>query len=248
MKKKWLQNVSFQWLIQGHLSEEQAKGIALGAKQSLAHKPIDKEALKDAIKGMIKLPDKTVFDYMEMNPRTEDSVNPNSAIMSYFQLGEYTYEKSAIVTVLFSLLNEPCFQQLRNKEQLGYVVQTSFNSQQKVLGGQILVQSGDHGPDFLESRINNFLKTFLYKSDGKPFSEEDVEAAKKQQIENLQLKALDLATETAENWIYIQGNYVHKQAEGKIEVSEVTDILITSYQNITVDQVNETARLLFQDN
>merc|ERR1712203_682421 len=110
MKKKWLQNVSFQWLIQGHLDAEQAKKIALNAKESLSHKPIEKEALKDAIKGMVKLPDKTAFSYTEMNPRTEDSVNPNSAIMSYFQLGEYTYEKSAIVTVLFSLLNEPCFQ------------------------------------------------------------------------------------------------------------------------------------------
>lgn len=139
MKKKWLQNVSFQWLIQGHLTEEEAKEIARSAQASLVHKPLQKSQLKDAIKGMIKLPNKTVLDYEEMNPRTEDSVNPNSAIMSYFQLGEYTYEKSAIVTVLFSLLNEPCFQQLRNEEQLGYVVQASFNSQVKVLGGQILV-------------------------------------------------------------------------------------------------------------
>jgi len=41
---------------------------------------LDKNQLKNAIKGMIKLPDKSVFDYTEMNPRTEDSVNPNSAI------------------------------------------------------------------------------------------------------------------------------------------------------------------------
>lgn len=61
------------------------------------------------------------------------------------------------------------------------------------------------------------------------------------------MKALDLATETAENWIYIQGNYVHEK-DNKIEVSEVTDILIASYQSITVEQVNEIARLLFKDN
>ena len=84
---------------------------------------------------MVKIPDKLVLNYEEFNPRTEDAVNPNSAIMSYFQFSEYTYENSAIVTILFTLLNEPCFEQLRNKEQLGYVVQCSFNSQQKVLGG-----------------------------------------------------------------------------------------------------------------
>lgn len=42
------------------------------------------------------------------------------------------------------------------------------------------MQSGDHGPDFLESRINNFLKTFMEKNDGKPFTEEQVEAVKQQ--------------------------------------------------------------------
>lgn len=42
------------------------------------------------------------------------------------------------------------------------------------------MQSGDHGPDFLEARINNFLKTFMEKNDGNPFTKEEVEAAKKQ--------------------------------------------------------------------
>jgi len=71
---------------------------------------------------MVMIEDRMVLNYEELNPRTEDAVNPNSAIMSYFQYSEYTYEKSAIVTILFTLLNEPCFEQLRNKEQLGYVV------------------------------------------------------------------------------------------------------------------------------
>jgi len=140
------------------------------------------------------------------------------------------------------------FQQLRNKEQLGYVVQASFNSQLKVLGGQILVQSGDHGPDFLESRINEFLKEFMEENNGNPFTEEQVEAAKKQQIDSLQLKALDLATETQENWIYIQGNYLHSDQDGKITVTDVTDTLINSYRDITSSQVNAAARELFITN
>jgi len=57
-----------------------------------------------------------------MNPRTEDAVNPNSALLCYFQAGPYSYELSALCTILFSLLNEPLFEQLRNQEQLGYVV------------------------------------------------------------------------------------------------------------------------------
>jgi hypothetical protein len=58
---------------------------------------------------MSKIPDHTCLNYSEFNPRTEDAVNPSSAILSYFQLGEYTYDRSALCTVLMILLNEPCF-------------------------------------------------------------------------------------------------------------------------------------------
>jgi len=77
---------------------------------------------------MVNLPDRSVFNYTEFNPRSEDAVSPNSAILCYFQLGEYSFAKSAICTILVKLLNEPFFDQLRNKEQLGYVVQCNFLS------------------------------------------------------------------------------------------------------------------------
>jgi len=32
-------------------------------------------------------------------------------------------------------MQEPCFEQLRNQEQLGYIVETNVNSQAKVIGG-----------------------------------------------------------------------------------------------------------------
>ena len=35
LKKKWLQHASFQWLIQGHLTEEDAKKIVFDAKEAL---------------------------------------------------------------------------------------------------------------------------------------------------------------------------------------------------------------------
>ena len=63
-----------------------------------------------------KLPKNTVFNYADMNLRQEDSTNPNSAILSYFQLGEFTYENYAIMSCLVSLLHEPLFSQLRSKE------------------------------------------------------------------------------------------------------------------------------------
>lgn len=71
---------------------------------------------------LAKLPNKSVLNYVHMNPKSEDRVNPNSAIQSYFQLGELTVQNYAIMQCLMGLIKEPLFNQLRNKEQLGYIV------------------------------------------------------------------------------------------------------------------------------
>jgi hypothetical protein len=91
------------------LTIDSALKIADVAKQSIDHKALELDDIQ-IFKSMVKIPDRAVLNYEEFNPRTEDAVNPNSAIMSYFQYSEYTYEKSAIVTILFTLLNEPCFE------------------------------------------------------------------------------------------------------------------------------------------
>ena len=92
-----------------------------------------------------------------MNLKQDENINPNSAILSYFQLGEFTYENYAIMSCLISLINEPLFSQLRSREQLGYIVAARFDGRNKGLAGQIVVQSNKYGPEYLESRINLVL-------------------------------------------------------------------------------------------
>lgn len=48
--------------------------------------------------------------------------------------------------------------------------------------------------------------------------------------------AQNLASETSENWIYIMGDYLDMRNG---QVQDVTDLLIKSYQNISVDSVNK---------
>jgi hypothetical protein len=66
---------------------------------------------------MNKLDKKTVYSYEEDNHHVEGGqINPNSAIMSMFIDGEKSYELSGLLRVLFSLLKEPAFNQLRTNE------------------------------------------------------------------------------------------------------------------------------------
>lgn len=69
-----------------------------------------------------------------------------------------------------ALIKEPMFNQLRNKEQLGYIVQAKFDGRNKGLAGQIIVQSNQYGPEYLESRINLVLDGLAKKK--QPFKAE----------------------------------------------------------------------------
>lgn len=84
--------------------------------------------------------------------------------------------------VLVDLLKEPCFNQLRTQEQLGYIVDAQFVSTAKVIGAAIQVQSSNYGADYLESRINQFLLDM--KSKG-TFDAAKVENIKRSKIQNL---------------------------------------------------------------
>lgn len=55
------------------------------------------------------------------------------------------------------IINEPCFNILRTKEQLGYIVFSGIRRANGVQGLRIIVQSDRH-PTFIDQRVENFLK------------------------------------------------------------------------------------------
>jgi insulysin len=62
----------------------------------------------------------------------------------------------AKVLLLGQIADEPCFDQLRTKEQLGYVVFSGASLHNTWLGYRILIQS-ERTPEYLEARIDSFL-------------------------------------------------------------------------------------------
>ena len=59
------------------------------------------------------------------------------------------------------MLSEPAFDQLRTKEQLGYIVFTGVkNINSLVLAIHIIVQSNHKDPQYLDERIEDFLISF----------------------------------------------------------------------------------------
>jgi len=78
------------------------------------------------------------------------------AITIYLQCFQRTLENNALIDFFAQLISEPCFDQLRTKEQLGYLVSAKIFRAYGAQGLQITVQS-TFGLDHVNRRIERFL-------------------------------------------------------------------------------------------
>jgi insulysin len=88
----------------------------------------------------------------------------NSAIHYYCQVGTDAERRVEMLNDLFGqAIHEPCYDQLRTHEQLGYIVWSGPRWDFGVLGFKIVVQSSDYSPKHLSARIDAFLADFERK-------------------------------------------------------------------------------------
>uniref|UniRef100_A0A1A9ZU27 Insulin-degrading enzyme n=1 Tax=Glossina pallidipes TaxID=7398 RepID=A0A1A9ZU27_GLOPL len=90
----------------------------------------------------------------------ENEFHKSSCTQVYFQCGPQTDHSNIMVNLMAQILTEPCYDCLRTKEQLGYIVFSGMRKVNGVNGFRIIVQSSKH-PSFVEDRIENFLKNYL---------------------------------------------------------------------------------------
>ena len=77
--------------------------------------------------------------------------------MTLLQIGLDSTRRNMLLQLFAQIIKESCFNVLRTKEQLGYIVFSGVWRQGGVHGLQFIVQSHKK-PKFLDSRIENFLK------------------------------------------------------------------------------------------
>uniref|UniRef100_A0A5B7A3B8 Putative nardilysin isoform X1 n=1 Tax=Davidia involucrata TaxID=16924 RepID=A0A5B7A3B8_DAVIN len=108
--------------------------------------------------------------------RVKNKLETNSVVELYFQIepevGTESTKLKAVVDLFDEIVEEPLFNQLRTKEQLGYVVDCSPRVTYRILGFCFRVQSSDYNPVYLLGRIDNFingLKELLDELDDESF-------------------------------------------------------------------------------
>jgi len=83
-KKEFLKNSFSQWLVMGHIQKEEALDLVLTALDNFKSEQRSKEEM-EYLPQVVALSEKTVIQIEQENHVAEGRVNPNSAIVAYFQ-------------------------------------------------------------------------------------------------------------------------------------------------------------------
>lgn len=191
---QYLGNLFIQCLIQGNISKEDAIELSLIVKNGLSCEPVSHENIPEI--RVHQLPYGERYCIVESFTAND----PNSIVTNYYQSGLGSIQESCIIEMLLMLMEEPLFDSLRTKQQLGYDVSCSLRETFGILGFSVSVhcQSDRNSAESVEKRITEFLRDFLQTL--KQISLVDFEEVQESLIKLKQCADIHLKQEVRRNW------------------------------------------------
>lgn len=176
-----------------------------------------------------------------------DTLNVNSCIEYNIQISEDSSDDDLrVLTDLFgTVVREPCFDQLRTKEQLGYVVFLLVKLGRTTLGFRFLVQS-ERSTAYLEYRIDEFLAQFArYVRD--EMTEEDfgkfkaaMRASKMQKLKHLGEEANRFMTAINDGYFDFEARQRHVRVLDTVTKAQ----FVAFVEEYILNDSDKTARLV----
>lgn len=244
----WKNGLFAEVLIQGNFNVNDASKIAEDIDHHFkAFVPIERE--KQKIRPIISLlthviPSKTWLRY-EVD--LKDPNNVNSCIEYFIQVSTSPDELklSVLTELLATVMRESCFNQLRTKEQLGYVVFSGLKVLRTSFGIRILVQS-ERSTSYLEFRIDEFLEKF-----GRYVNSELTDEGFAKFKQSLRVKKLaklrNLQEEVNKFWNAISSGYFDfQESERHVEVLDTLakEEFVKFYNDYVLNISGNSARLV----
>ncbi|XP_075072253.1 insulin-degrading enzyme isoform X1 [Mixophyes fleayi] len=198
-----LSRLHVEALLHGNITKQTALGIMQMVEDTLIEHAHTKPLLPSQLVRYreVQLPDKGWFVYQQRN-----EVHNNCGIEIYYQTDMQSTSENMLLELFCQIIAEPCFNTLRTKEQLGYIVFSGPRRANGIQGLRFIIQS-EKPPHYLESRVEAFLKT-TEKS-----LEEMSDEAFQKHIQALALRRLDkpkkLSAECAKYWGEIISQQYH---------------------------------------
>ncbi|XP_020086086.1 nardilysin-like isoform X2 [Ananas comosus] len=215
-----LSQLHFEGLCHGNLSEEEAINVADAFTKIFSVQTLPVELRHQ--EHVLCLPSGA---RLLRSVNVKNTLEVNSVVELYFQIeqdiGTEATRLRAITDLFGSIIEEPCFDQLRTKEQLGYVVECGPRMTYRVLGFCFRVQSSKYGPFYLQERIENFVNSIQGLLDG--LDDESYENHRSGLIAEKLEKDPSLSYETGHHWSQIvEKRYLFNML--KLEAEELRTI------------------------
>ena len=217
-----LSNVYIEALFHGNLTQARALELMDIVESKLA----DTNGGKRAPSKRMRKSQRLVLREVQLTPDSscvflsETKVHKSSCIEIYFQCGPRSTKTDLYLKMLSQILSEPAFDQLRTKEQLGYVVWCGMRRKASVQGLRVLIMSDKH-PSYLDERIELFLETM--EKNMEELSEEAYEKHRSAVKANILEKPKKLSSRTSKYWTEIANGYYHFNRD-QIEAQELDSV------------------------
>ncbi|ORX53679.1 hypothetical protein DM01DRAFT_1336212 [Hesseltinella vesiculosa] len=153
-----LAHLHLEALVHGDMNKAEAIDIVRNAETMIQPRPLS--ASQFVSNRSVLLPEGHSYTYQLA---VADAKDVNSAVEFYMQVCDCTnVPLRTRLSLMSQIAQEPCFNQLRTKEQLGYIVLSGIRSHVGTNGLRVIVQS-ERDTVYLENRILDFLDVTLGK-------------------------------------------------------------------------------------
>uniref|UniRef100_A0A665U6Z3 Insulin-degrading enzyme n=1 Tax=Echeneis naucrates TaxID=173247 RepID=A0A665U6Z3_ECHNA len=217
-----LSRLHIEALLHGNITKESALGMMQMVEDTLIEHAHTKPLLPSQLIRYreVQVPDGGWYVYQQRN-----EVHNNCGIEIYYQTDMQTTHDNMLLELFCQIISEPCFNTLRTKEQLGYIVFSGPRRANGVQGLRFIMQS-EKAPHYLESRVEAFLCTM------EKAVEEMSEEAFQKHIQALAIRRLDkpkkLSAECAKYW----GEIISQQYNFDRDNIEVAYLKTLTKENI----------------
>ena len=157
-----LERIYMNVLCHGNTSQAEAKALVEQAAEVLKSGPL--RTSQRPMLRLLQLP-ADVEVVLRLHPSLYsdsersllNTADTNSAVEFTLQAGLDKRPDTITLELLVQILANPCYEQLRTKEQLGYIVNLGLRIDLGVTGLRVIVQSATHDAAHLDARIELFM-------------------------------------------------------------------------------------------
>ncbi|CAB3220382.1 unnamed protein product [Arctia plantaginis] len=220
--EKLLSTMYCQILMQGNVAWYEAIKIADNVLNNIKWNGLSEEEIPEV--KVVQLP----LGERKIRVMSFNDQSTNSIVTNYYQGEATTARDTATLEVLMLLMEEPVFDSLRTKEQLGYSVFSMMRYTFGVLGFSVTVntQVDKFSVSHVDTRVETFLKKFA--RDMKRLNERTLAATKQSLVQLKHTTDYELKEEVERNWREIVSReyqfrrlFLEAEAIDKIKLSDI---------------------------